>query len=226
MWILRINMKDRTYKLEDVPQTYKFLGGRALTSAIVSDEVPPTCHPLGPNNKLIFAAGVVTGTSAPTSARVSVGGKSPLTGTIKESNAGSKWGPDLASLRVKAMIVEGQPEDTDKAWTALLSWGGERPKVEFSDASQYVGKDLYEVFPTIFDSYGKVSVAGIVVAMALYAAAGYEVIGPSADSIAGTLVLVCLGIFGLASPITTYGDIISHLSPPPQNRNGPQDLLP
>ncbi len=72
----------------------------------------------------------------------------------------------------------------------------------------------------------QVSVAGIVVAMALYAAAGYEVIGPSADSIAGTLVLVCLGIFGLASPITTYGDIISHLSPPPQNRNGPQDLLP
>ncbi len=93
MWFLRINMTDRTYKLEDVPAAYKHLGGRGLTSTIVADEVPPLAHPLGPNNKLVFAPGIVTGTSAPTSARVSVGGKSPLTGGIKEANAGTSWAP-------------------------------------------------------------------------------------------------------------------------------------
>ena len=62
MWILRLNMTDRTYQLEDVPEAYKYLGGRGLTSTIVHKEVPPTCHPLGPNNKLVFAPGIVTGT--------------------------------------------------------------------------------------------------------------------------------------------------------------------
>jgi hypothetical protein len=72
----------------------------------------------------------------------------------------------------------------------------------------------------------QVSAGGIVVALVLYATAGYGAAGPSTTPIAGTLVLACLGILGLASPVTIYGDIISHLSPPPQNCNGPQDLLP
>jgi aldehyde:ferredoxin oxidoreductase len=58
MWILRINMTDRSYRLEGVPATYKNLGGRGMTSSIVHDEVPPLCHPLGPNNKLVFAPGI------------------------------------------------------------------------------------------------------------------------------------------------------------------------
>ncbi len=80
MWILRINMTDQDYTIEEVPEAYKYLAGRALTSNLVADEVPPLCHPLGPNNKLVFSPGIVTGTPAPTSARVSVGAKSPLTG--------------------------------------------------------------------------------------------------------------------------------------------------
>ena len=91
-------MTDQSYALEDVPEDYKYLAGRALTSTLVADEVPPLSHPLGPNNKLVFSPGIVTGTPAPTSARISVGAKSPLTGGIKESNAGSAWGADLADL--------------------------------------------------------------------------------------------------------------------------------
>ena len=164
MWILRINMTDRTYKLEDVPEAYKLLGGRGLTSTIVYDEVPPTCHPLGPNNKLVFAPGIVTGTNAATSARVSVGAKSPLTGTIKESNAGSGWAPSVARMGIKAIVVEGQPQEKDKFWTVLLSWEDGKPKAEMLPADKYVGKDLYEVFPKVFEEFGKVNVAGIGVA--------------------------------------------------------------
>jgi aldehyde:ferredoxin oxidoreductase len=59
MWILRLDMTDRSYKLEEVPEQYKNLGGRGLTSTMIFDEVDPQCHPLGPNNKLVFAPGII-----------------------------------------------------------------------------------------------------------------------------------------------------------------------
>ncbi len=150
MWILRINMTDRSSKFEDVPEAYKLLGGRGLTSTIVHDEVPPTCHPLGPNNRLVFAPGIVTGTNAPSSGRVSVGAKSPLTGGIKESNAGSVWPQLVARLGIKAMVVEGYPED-DGWWGLHVTKDG----VEFFPADEYAGKGLYEVYPLLFKRFGK-----------------------------------------------------------------------
>jgi aldehyde:ferredoxin oxidoreductase len=165
MWILRLNMTDRTYRLEDVPAGYRNLGGRGMTSTLVRDEVPPLCHPLGPNNKLVFAPGMVTGTAASTSARVSVGAKSPLTGGIKESNAGTSWAQYLARLQIKAMVVEGRPKGG--YWTAHLSWDSAagKPKVQFSPADEYTGKDLYEVFPRVYERFGTdVAIAGCGVA--------------------------------------------------------------
>ncbi len=81
---LRVNMTDLSCTYQDVPEKYRTWGGRGLTSRMVADEVPPTCHPLGPDSKLFIAPGIVSGTPAPTSGRTSFGGKSPLTGTIKE----------------------------------------------------------------------------------------------------------------------------------------------
>ncbi|MGA1842754.1 MAG: aldehyde ferredoxin oxidoreductase family protein [bacterium] len=166
MWILRINMKDRTYRLEDVPESYRNLGGRGLTSTIVYDEVPAACHPLGPDNKLVFAPGLVTGTNAPTASRISIGAKSPLTNGIKESNAGSGWASSLAKMQVKALIVENQPEEKGKCWNASITWDSvnSKPKVEFHDASDYIGKDLYEVFPKVYEQFGNIDIAGIGIA--------------------------------------------------------------
>ncbi|MHA2163137.1 MAG: aldehyde ferredoxin oxidoreductase N-terminal domain-containing protein, partial [Candidatus Thorarchaeota archaeon] len=76
--IIRLNMTDLKVTEQKVPKKYSEMGGRWLTDSIVSDEVDPQCHPLGPNNKIVFAPGIVTGTSAPSSGRISVGGKSPL----------------------------------------------------------------------------------------------------------------------------------------------------
>ncbi|MHA1782511.1 MAG: aldehyde ferredoxin oxidoreductase N-terminal domain-containing protein, partial [Promethearchaeota archaeon] len=55
--ILRVNMSSLEARFEDLPEEYKVLGGRALTSTIESEEVDPTCHPLGIHNKLVFAPG-------------------------------------------------------------------------------------------------------------------------------------------------------------------------
>ena len=148
--ILRVNMTDRTATYEDVPDKYKFLAGRALTSTLIYDEVDATCHPLGPNNKLVFAPGIVTGTNAASSGRISVGAKSPLTGGIKESNAGTRWPQLVARLGIKAIVVEGYPED-DGWWGLHVTKDG----ATFFPADEHAGKSLYEIFPGLFERFGK-----------------------------------------------------------------------
>lgn len=90
---------------------YAGLGGRALTSRLVLEEVDPATHALDGGNKLVFATGLLTGTGAPNGGRMSVGAKSPLTGTIKESNTGGTMGHKLGRLGIRAIIVEGLPAD-------------------------------------------------------------------------------------------------------------------
>ena len=92
--LIRVDMSDQTVSIEPYPDAWKLLGGRALSARILLEECDPTCEPLGPDNVLVFAPGVLSATSAPTSGRLSVGGKSPLTGGIKEANAGGNPGQE------------------------------------------------------------------------------------------------------------------------------------
>jgi aldehyde:ferredoxin oxidoreductase len=113
--ILRINMGAKggpQFKVE-VLGDYAGLGGRAMTSSVVSKEVPPLCHALGAENKLVIAPGFLSGTAASMSGRISVGCKSPLTGGIKEANSGGQGAQVLARLGYAAIILEGKPEGDD-----------------------------------------------------------------------------------------------------------------
>jgi aldehyde:ferredoxin oxidoreductase len=154
--ILRVNMTDLTATFEDISEKYKNMGGRWLTTSIVCDEVDPMCHPLGPNNKLVFAPGIVTGTAAPTSARISVGGKSPLTGTIKEANAGTKFAPMQARLGLKAIVVEGEPKDG--TWHLLEI---NKDSARLVPADDLAGKGTYDTTDALIEKYGKVGVCCI-----------------------------------------------------------------
>ena len=113
MKILRINMgAEGGPKASEGPMgEYEGQGGRGLTSAIISKEVPPLCHPLGTDNKLVLAPGLLSGTAAAMSGRISVGCKSPLTGTIKEANAGGQAAQVMARLGYGAIVLEGKPKD-------------------------------------------------------------------------------------------------------------------
>ena len=92
---------------------YAGLGGRAMTSIIVSKEVHPLAHPLGAENKLVIAPGMLSGTTGSMTGRISVGCKSPLTGGIKESNAGGQAAQVMARLGYAAIILEGKPQGDD-----------------------------------------------------------------------------------------------------------------
>jgi aldehyde:ferredoxin oxidoreductase len=113
--ILRIDVgAEEGPKVSTVPMgEYAGLGGRALTSAIVSKEVPAACHPLGGENKLVIAPGLLSGSMSAMSGRISVGAKSPLTGGIKESNSGGQPSQVLARLGYAAIAIEGKPKGDD-----------------------------------------------------------------------------------------------------------------
>ncbi|MGQ9824311.1 MAG: aldehyde ferredoxin oxidoreductase family protein [Desulfotomaculales bacterium] len=146
---LRVDMTGRAVNFTEVPENYALLGGRALTSRIVAEEVNPTCNPLGRFNKLVIAPGLLSGTSAPSSGRMSVGGKSPLTGGIKESNAGGITSQKLANLGIKAIIIEGKPDGAD--WYLLkISPDG----AELLPANDLAGKGTYEVTALCRERFG------------------------------------------------------------------------
>ncbi len=123
--ILRINMgsaKGPELKTEPLG-AYAGLGGRAMTSTVVAKEVPPTCHALSAENKLVIAPGLLSGSAAAMSGRISVGCKSPLTGGIKEANSGGQPSQMLARLGYAAIILEGKPKD-DTLYKVLINKDG------------------------------------------------------------------------------------------------------
>ncbi len=105
--LLRIDLSSKQYRYEDAPPVYANLGGRGLTSKIVSEEVSPATDPLGMANKLVLAPGILAATPAPNNSRLSVGGKSPLTGTIKEANSGGAAAQKFARLGIQGVVIEG-----------------------------------------------------------------------------------------------------------------------
>ena len=149
--IYRVDMRNLSFKIEDVPSEWMGLGGRGLTSTIVAKEVDPECHPLGPNNKMVFAPGLLSGTSAANSGRNSLGAKSPLTGGIKESNVGGTSAGIFAKLGVKALIIEGIPQDESKFYHLHVT----KDKVEFIEVPELVGKDNYAVLDAMLEKYDK-----------------------------------------------------------------------
>ncbi|MBI5375450.1 MAG: aldehyde ferredoxin oxidoreductase [Candidatus Schekmanbacteria bacterium] len=148
--IIRVDMTTLKVKEEKCPAKYALLGGRSLTSQIVADEIQATCNPLGPLNKLIAAPGVLSGTSAACSGRMSFGGKSPLTGTIKESNVGGIASQKLAKNNVKAIIIEGEPKDNK--WHLLKVT---KDGAELVSADDIAGLGTYATVEKLWNKHGK-----------------------------------------------------------------------
>jgi len=165
--ILRVDMTKLEANFEDFPADFVALGGRALTSTIVAKEVDPLCHPLGAYNKLVFAPGLVTGSKAPTSGRISVGGKSPLTGGIKEANAGTNFAQKLGRMRIAAIVVEGKHKGDDYYLLKVTNDG-----TEIIKANKWSNKGLYDVYKELYKEFGdKVSISGVGIAAEIMGAA-------------------------------------------------------
>jgi aldehyde:ferredoxin oxidoreductase len=153
--ILRINMSSLTATFEEVPEVYRQFGGRGLTACILDREVPPMCDPLGVENKLVWAPGILAGTAVPCSGRLSVGAKSPMTKGIKEANSGGAMAQKLARLGIKAAIFEGKAKEPT---SVKIDKGG----VKFFSASSLAGLGCYAILEKLRQEYGENSCASCI----------------------------------------------------------------
>jgi len=136
--ILRVNLTERKIAVERLEgdTARRFIGGMGLGAKILFDELKPGIDPLGPQNKLIVATGVLAGLPFPH--KISVVAKSPLTGIYGEATAGGFFGQELKFAGFDAVIVEGKAEDPVYLWIH----DGE---AEIRDASHLWGKATREV---------------------------------------------------------------------------------
>jgi len=145
--VVRVDMTQSTCSIDDLPDEWAERGGRSFTSHVVAEEVNPTCDPFSADNKLVFGVGLLVGTPAPSCARLSVGGKSPLTGGIKEANCGGRAAAFLARLGIRGIIIEGR---SDESKLLLVRDGN----VELAPGAEYAGMGNYELVGKLKEQYG------------------------------------------------------------------------
>ena len=150
MKFLRVDMTSQQIKVEDIAPEYIGLGGRGLTSIMINAEVPPDCDPLGPDNKLIFAAGTLSGTVLVNTSRLSIGAKSPLTGGIKESNVGGTAAAALGRLGITAVIVEGRAPEGELYFLEIDADGN----ASLLPAAEDKGARTYALVEKLLDTRG------------------------------------------------------------------------
>ncbi len=147
--ILRINLTTGKISKEPIEESLarNYLGGRGLASKILYDELPAGTDPLSPENKLIFAAGPLTGTSAPTGGRYMVVTKGPLNGAIASSNSGGFFGKEFKTAGYDLIIFEGKAEKPVYVWI-------KDDEVEIRDASDLWGKNTHETTDILMERVG------------------------------------------------------------------------
>jgi len=116
--LLRVDLTEGRATVEDLEPAFirKYVGGTGFIIHYLLKEVNPAIDPLSPQNKLIFAAGPLTGIALAGAARHAVGAKSPLTGGIAKSEAGEWWGSQFKRSGFDILIVEGKAAKPVYLW--------------------------------------------------------------------------------------------------------------
>jgi aldehyde:ferredoxin oxidoreductase len=147
--ILRVDLSSGKVSVDEKDAKFyrTYLGGRGIVAHYLLNEVPPDCDPLGPENILVLAASVLTGTGIPGAARNSAGAKSPLTGGYGEGEGGGDWGVKLRWAGYDGLVVTGQSQKPVYLWIT-------NDKVELRDATHLWGMEAYETQQAIRNEIG------------------------------------------------------------------------
>lgn len=142
--ILRVDLSSESLKMETLQDVVakEFIGGSALGTKILYDEVKPGTKGLAPDNKIIFALGPYQGTGVPGSGKWTVVSKSPQTGTFAVSTAGASWGQQLKKAGFDVLIIEGKSK---RPVTLVIN----NDKITIESADDLWGKDAVETVDLI-----------------------------------------------------------------------------
>ena len=133
--VLRVNLSTSEIWVDEHDDDFyrTWIGGRGLIVHYLLNETPAKIDPYSPDNLLIFAPGVLTGTVLPGTGRHAVGGKSPLTGALASGEAGGWWGAECKQAGFDAVVIQGKAEKPVYLW---IKDGA----AEIRDASHLWGK--------------------------------------------------------------------------------------
>jgi len=148
--VLRVDLSTGSITTEKVSKDLAsgFIGGRGLATKMFTDEVDATVDALSPANKLLFATGPLTNTTAPTGGRYMVVTKSPLTGLIASSNSGGYFGARMKKAGYDAIIFEGK--SPEPVYLVL-----NEETAELKSAAALWGKRVWDVTDTLIAEYGQ-----------------------------------------------------------------------
>lgn len=169
---VRVNMSTGNTCRLPLPPDMRLLGGRGLIARLLYSDMDPQADALGPQNVFILGNGLLAACTALDAGRLACGGKSPLSGTLRESGADGTGGRALAELGLRAVVVEGRSERPEPQ---ILLLG--RDKSRLIDASAYEGMGIHALNDALRREYGPdVAVIGAGPAAALgYRCATVEV---------------------------------------------------
>jgi len=147
--ILDIDLSTATWEFRRFPEQlgWLYLGGRGFNVKYLYDNLPLDADPLGPQNILIFSCGLLTGTAAPSSSRLHVNARSPLTGILGSSNVGGGFGTQLRACGIQSLIIRGKASDPVYLWI-------DGSTVEIRNAKSLWGMDTWQTDERLKDTLG------------------------------------------------------------------------
>ena len=156
--LLWVDLTRREYKVVRYPAEWAlmYLGGRGLAARILWEYMPAGADPLGPENLLIFAIGPLSGLPGPSTGKLQVAAKSPLTGGYGDGNVGTLFSNEMRKANLDAIVFSGASE---KPVTVVID-GGRDVKVDFEPADDLWGLDTWATEERLRKKYGRF--AGIV----------------------------------------------------------------
>lgn len=144
-----INLANQQVSTESMDGAQLVRAGRYFIAKTLNEMGVGKVDPLGPDNPLIFSAGPLAGTNFSNANRLSVGCKSPLTGGIKEANAGGNFAFALGQLEIAGFTLTGQSDN----W--IMIYFKKDGEIEFLDASEYMGMGNFETAEKLHERFGK-----------------------------------------------------------------------
>ncbi len=116
--IMRVNLTTGELTVEELTEDFYRLypGGKALAGYFLLKEMPPNVEPLAPENLLVIANGLLTGSPVATATRYVVSARSPLTNGYGESEAAGFWGPELKMAGIEAILITGKAQEPVYLW--------------------------------------------------------------------------------------------------------------
>jgi aldehyde:ferredoxin oxidoreductase len=211
---LRVDLNGGKISVEEPSGEYyqRYLGGRGFVAMILLNEVPAKTQPLGPQNKLIFAAGPLTGMPFPGSGRNSVGALSPMTGSFGEAEAGGFWGAELKKAGFDAIVIEGAATFPVYLWI-------KDGRAELRDARHLWGKEVAQTHFKIQEELGDRAIRTAVIGPAGERLIRFACISQDINHVAGRTGLGAVMGSKKLKGVAVSGRVIPPMAQPERLRN-------